>query len=467
MKDNYCGLTNEEVSSSREKHGNNSLEKEKRKSFYKRFFENLSDPIIKVLVVALAVEVVFTFGNCNLFEVFGILAAILISTTVSTISECGSEMAFEKMEEENLGARARVIRNCEAVEIKADEIVVGDIMLVSAGETVHADGIIISGELSVNQSALNGESAEVSKSAEKGSAGAGLASKSRVFRGSLVTMGAAVVRVERVGSATFYGGVAKDVQKETRESPLKRRLGGLAADISKIGYVMAALVGFTYLFNTYVVSSGFNLQFIISSLGNYKELFSNLLHTLTLMITVIVVAVPEGLPMMITVVLSANMKKMLADNILIKKLVGIETAGSMNILFTDKTGTITEGRLECEEIITQNGRYKSIKALRNDKIAYEPLVISAKYNTDCSTEGEKTVGGNATDRAIYSFFESENINAEIKHKEAFNSDKKCSSVTLKNGKFDISHQTCDLHDFSPNITFQKIDSDSIISDKTE
>ena len=433
MKEKHKGLTEEEVIASRRKHGDNSLERAKKKSILKRFFENLSDPIIKVLVIALAVEVVFTFGNCNLFEVFGILAAILISTTVSTLSEYGSERAFEKMEAESLRAVARVIRHGEIKEIRADELVVGDIMLISAGETVHADGRIISGTVTVDQSALNGESADVTKSVSAGG-GRDLSSHNLTFRGSVVTTGSAEVKVERVGKNTYYGGVASDVQKETRESPLKRRLSGLAADISKLGYVMAALVGVTYLFNAYVVASGFDFAVMRESLCNYKELFSNLLHTLTLMITVIVVAVPEGLPMMITVVLSANMKKMLADNILIKKLVGIETAGSMNILFTDKTGTITEGKLSCEEIITPAGRYKSLKALKNDKSSYELLAISGKYNTECIEENGDVVGGNATDRAIFSFFLGEKVSAEISNKEAFSSDRKYSSVTLKNGK---------------------------------
>ena len=426
------GLTASEVTASREKHGDNSLPRERGKGFMRRFVDNLSDPIIKVLVIALAIEVVFTFGNANFLEVFGILAAILISTTVSTASEYGSERAFVRMEEESLRARARVIRDGTIFEISADEVVVGDLMLISAGETVHADGRILLGSVTVNQAALNGESADAVKRDE--GACEGLDSPRAVFRGSVVTTGSAEVRVERVGGATFYGGVASGVQKQTRESPLKQRLTGLAADISKIGYIMAALVGVAYLFNTYVIKNGFNGGEILAALSDYRGLFANLLHTLTLMITVIVVAVPEGLPMMITVVLSSNMRRMVADKVLVKKLVGIETAGSMNILFTDKTGTLTEGRLTCEEIVTPIGRYKSIKALANERGTYETLLISAKYNTECRTEKGEIIGGNATDRAVYGFFLGESISAEIVSREAFSSEKKFSSITLKNGK---------------------------------
>ncbi len=433
MKKEYTGLTGAEVETSRKTHGDNRLKREKRKGFLGRFFENMSDPIIKVLVIALAVEVVFTFGNCNFVEIFGILAAILISTTVSTVSEWGSERAFERMEADNLGGTATVMRDGALKTIPADELVVGDIMKIGAGDSVHADAEVLSGSITVDQSALNGESIDAHKSRD-GADGDGLSSHRHVFRGSSVTAGSAVVRVERVGASTFYGGVAADVQKETRESPLKRRLAGLAKDISKIGYLMAAMVGLTYLFNAYIVANSFDTREILSSLRDLKGLAVNLLHTLTLMITVIVVAVPEGLPMMITVVLSANMKKMLADNILVKKLVGIETAGSMNILFTDKTGTLTRGQLECSRIVTPSGVYKSLKALGADAIAYRPLLISAKYNTECTLEGGRIVGGNATDRAIYSFFDGDSVKVDVLCKESFASDKKYSSITLKNGE---------------------------------
>ena len=432
MKENYKGLTSEEVLASRAQHGDNSLRREKKKSLIRRFAENLSDPIIKVLVIALAVEVVFTFGNCNLFEVFGILLAILISTTVSTLSEYGSERAFEKMQADGLGIKANVIRDGKSVKIPTDELVVGDVMQVTAGESIQADGRILSGSLTVNQSALNGESIDVTKSAESNGE-SGLSSSRHVFRGTTVSAGSATVKVERVGESTYYGGVATDVQTDTRESPLKRRLSGLASDISKIGYVMAALVGVTYLFNAYVVANHFDGSAILLSLRNYRELIANLLHTLTLMITVVVVAVPEGLPMMITVVLSANMKKMLSDNILIKKLVGIETAGSMNLLFTDKTGTITEGKISCSEIITADGSYTSLRALKSDP-AYKNLLLSAKYNTECTASSGEIIGGNATDRAIYSFFLGESIHADVRDKEAFSSERKYSSITFKNGK---------------------------------
>ncbi len=428
------GLTNQEVIASREKHGANSLVKEKRKGFFGRFLSNLNDPIIKILITALVVEVVFTLGQCNLIEVFGIVAAILIATTVSTLSELGSERAFQKMQADAKQSSARVLRNGEIALVSASELVVGDIVYCSRGEKIHADATLISGNLSVDQSALNGESKEASKYATEKRTDWDLLSENKVFSGTIVTSGDAVVRVERVGQQTFYGTVAKDVQAETRVSPLKLRLSRLASQISKIGYVMAGIVAFVFLFNSLVVKNEFNAAAIISSLRDFKYVFSLLIRALTLAITVIVVAVPEGLPMMITVVLSANMKKMLKDNVLVKKLVGIETAGSMNILFTDKTGTITVGEPKVYSIETVDAAYKTVPSLKRAPKIYEALLLSGIYNSDATLVNGKAVGGNGTDRAITGFFANESPPKEnVLKRDSFSSENKTSSVKLSNG----------------------------------
>ena len=433
MKKIIEGLSSEEVKRSRELHGDNSLRGEKKRGFFKRFFENLSDPIIRILLIALAIQVIFTFGHTNYFEVGGIIAAILLSTTVSTLSEYRSEQAFEKLREDAQDGLVSVLRDGKIVKILSSDLVVGDIVYLSAGEKIQADGEIISGRISVDQSALNGESAECVKSAGK-DYGWDLSSGSRAFRGSVITDGSAIMRVGRVGGATYYGMVAKDVQTETRVSPLKLRLGGLASQISKIGYVVAAIVGASYLFNSVFIDHGFDFARIALFLKDVPSVVSCLISALTLMITVVVVAAPEGLPMMITVVLSANMKKMLVDNILVKKLVGIETAGSMNILFTDKTGTLTVGRPQCERFITVSGVCKGIKQLREMKRIYECLTISAGYNTDVQMVGGEITGGNATDRAIYEFFATESPpTCKVASRLAFNSERKYSSATLENG----------------------------------
>lgn len=434
MTKEKCGLLPEEVILSREKHGDNSLAKEKTKGFFRKFIENLNDPIIKVLIFALVIEVVFTFGHCNFFEVFGIMAAVLIATTVSTISEHGSELAFEKMQAESIDSMVRVLRGGELVEIPSVELVVGDIVYLSAGERIHADGFVLSGSIKVDQSALNGESRDVTKRKGDSRGEWELSDTGRVYRGSVIVSGAAVMRVGRVGASTYYGMVAKDVQTETRISPLKLRLAKFAKDISKIGYVMAGIVALTYLFNTLIVDNGFVWSRIFASIKDIPFMFSTLVHALTLMITVVVVAAPEGLPMMITVVLSANMKKMMRDGVLVKKLVGIETAGSMNILFTDKTGTITTGRLQCDKIVACDNVYKNLSSLKKSKVLYNYVLLSAKYNTDTVVSTGNLVGGNGTDRALAEFFIKEKSSAcEVIKKTPFTSERKCSLVTFSNG----------------------------------
>lgn len=433
MSLNLKGLTDKEVELSRERHGRNTLVRIKGKGIARRFFENLSDPIIRILIAALALEVIFTFGNCNLIEVFGILAAILIATTVSTLSEYGSERAFAKIEAESRLSKVTAIRSGKSVQIDVDDIVVGDLLHLSRGDKIQADGRIVFGEVLVDQSALNGENIEERKRVTS-LGDFSLCDPNAVFRGSLITDGKAVMKVEKVGVDTFYGRLATDVQTETRESPLKIRLSKLAKQISIIGYVVAFLVGFTYLFNVFVVDQGFVLWRITQALSNPKNLLTHLLRALTLMITVVVVAVPEGLPMMITVVLSANMRRMVKDNVLVKKLVGIETAGSLNILFTDKTGTLTTGKLSVDRIITANATYRNTKGLKSSSV-HELLTLTAKANTDCVVNVNEITGGNSTDRAIAEFFLDERCRIpRIASRTPFKSETKYSSVTLEDGR---------------------------------
>lgn len=424
--DKIKGLTQAEVIRSRSIHGENCLVKEKRTGLIGKLLENLNDPIIKVLLIAVFLQIAVTFPRCNWLESGGIIVAVMIATAVSTLSEYGSEKAFEKMAQENRNVKAKVIRGGEEIEIPANEVVVGDIMLLTAGDLVMADCMMRSGEISVDQSALNGESTEVFKRVSR-SKKEGLLADNKVFRGSIVTVGAGYAEVFAVGDKTYYGGVARDVQIETRESPLKHRLSKLASVISKIGYIMAAIVGLTYLFFEIFVDNAFDKEAILSVFRSPTDIISLLVKSLTLMITVVVVAVPEGLPMMITVVLSANMKRMLKDGIMVKKLVGIETAGSMNILFTDKTGTVTTGISTVDRIVTPSSEYITPSALRQNGFVYGAFVSSAFSVSEARA--------NSTDKALQRFFDGENAEMEeIISATPFSSEKKYSSVTLSNGK---------------------------------
>ena len=424
--DKIKGLTQAEVIRSRSIHGENCLVKEKRTGLIGKLLENLNDPIIKVLLIAVFLQIAVTFPRCNWLESGGIIVAVMIATAVSTLSEYGSEKAFEKMAQENRNVKAKVIRGGEEIEIPANEVVVGDIMLLTAGDLVMADCMMRSGEISVDQSALNGESTEVFKRVSR-SKKEGLLADNKVFRGSIVTVGAGYAEVFAVGDKTYYGGVARDVQIETRESPLKHRLSKLASVISKIGYIMAAIVGLTYLFYEIFVDNAFDKEAILSVVKSPSDVIGILVKSLTLMITVVVVAVPEGLPMMITVVLSANMKRMLKDNIMVKKLVGIETAGSMNILFTDKTGTVTTGISSVDRIVTLSSEYFTPSALRQNGFVYNAFISSAFSVSEARA--------NSTDKAFQRFFDGENVGKiEIVSSTPFSSEKKYSTVTLADGK---------------------------------
>ena len=225
------------------------------------------------------------------------------------------------------------------------------------------------------------------------------------MRGSVVTQGQGIMNVLAVGANTAYGRLADELSRQTRVSPLKLKLSGLAMQISRIGYVAAALVCLGYLFNVVIVDSSFDKVQIIEKLTDMSFVANNLMRALTLAITVIVVAVPEGLPMMITVVLSSNMKRMLSDNIMVRKLVGIETAGALNILFCDKTGTLTTGEQRVICVVDGGGRvYKKPSEASQNEALYRSLLMEGAYNCEAVLKDGRTVGGNATDRAFVKSF---------------------------------------------------------------
>ena len=399
------GLTPAEVVRSREEHGSNQLTHKKRNSFLRQFLSNFGDPIIKVLLVALAVNLIFLFHHFDWYESAGIAIAIFLATFVSTLSEYGSESAFSKLQEDAARLTCRVRRREGLQALPVADVVVGDIVLLQAGERVPADGILLSGRVFVDQAALNGET----KEAEKLPGGDGtdprdLLAGNRLFRGSVVCSGEGVLLVKAVGDGTFYGGLAQEIQEETRESPLKVRLAGLAKTISKLGYAAAAVVAVADLFHAFYIDSGMNWARMAQVFASPAAVFGHVLHALTLAITVVVVAVPEGLPMMITVVLSSNMRRMLKDHVLVRKLVGIETSGSLNILFTDKTGTLTKGRLEVGHFITGSGDiYKKAADLKRKKGLWEWVERSCALNTESQAAAGAALGGNATDRALLEY----------------------------------------------------------------
>ena len=432
----YTGLDEKEVAAARRQFGDNSLTRRGRQSLWRQFLAGFGDPIIKILLVALAVNVVFLFRTADWYETAGIAAAVFLATAVSTLSEYGSETAFQKLQSEAAGISCRIKRKDGVHLLPIDEAVVGDIVLLQAGERVPADGILLSGSLTVDQAALTGEAAEVNKTpTEKESSIRDLLAANRLFRGTVVTDGNGVMLVERVGDGTFYGGLAQELQEETRESPLRLRLTQLAKVLSRIGYVAAGLVGLADLLHTFWIETGGSLQSTLSLITNPETLIASLLHAATLAITVVVVAVPEGLPMMITVVLSANMRRMLRDHVLVRRLFGIETAGNLNLLFTDKTGTLTQGRPSVFCAVTGDGkRHERRESLRRARGFWQWMELSCATNSDSVTADGVPVGGNATDRALLQYVLPLTGSAAAVKRTPFDSEKKYAAATLADGR---------------------------------
>jgi Ca2+-transporting ATPase len=438
------GLTAAQVEQSRREFGSNQLTMKKRRGFFRQFLDSFGDPIIKVLLAALAINIIFLFRNFDWYDSVGIAIAIFLATFVSTISEYGSESAFVKLQEDAARIKCRVRRSGVVTEVPITDIVIGDIVLLQAGERIPADGVIIEGTLKVDQSALNGESREAEKTPGFEDDSRDFLSKSHLFRGSIVCSGEGIMRVQKIGDLTLYGHMAGEVQEETRESPLKIRLGQLAKTLSRMGYLAAILVALADLFYSLLIKNGMNInQAIYIMTRNPSALFEHVLHALTLAITVVVVAVPEGLPMMITVVLSSNMRKMLKDNVLVRKLVGIETSGSLNILFTDKTGTLTRGQLDVINFIGGDGiEYKNASTLKRKKELWELIELSGLYNTGSTLSGGKILGGNATDRALLKYVSPVNPALRNKYKRndviPFDSANKFSAATIAASNKNIS-----------------------------
>lgn len=278
------GLSTKEIEISKIKNGTNKIESSSNNSFFKLLIETLGDPIIKILLIALAIKVVFLIKSFDWYETIGIVIAIFLASFISTISEYGSEKAFKRLQEEASLIKCKVRRDGKVTEISIDDIVVGDIILLSSGDKVPADGILVSGSVSVDESVLNGESKEKYKNVNE-----------EVYRGSIVASGIAVMKVNKVGISTFYGKLAREIEEKQPETPLRMRLRGLAKFISKIGYIGAFFVFISYIFSVLVIDNNFNIELIKETITNIPLITGYILYGLTLAVTIIVVAVPEGL----------------------------------------------------------------------------------------------------------------------------------------------------------------------------
>ncbi len=438
---NIKGLTSEQAKKSEQENGRNILTPKERRGFLKTYWDNYDDPIIIVLLIALGINVIFTFfGKVDWHECAGILLSVIISTFVSTISEYSNENTYQKLQEEAEQVKCKVYRDDRLREILISEIVVGDTVLLQAGDMVPADGRISYGQIMVDQSSLSGESREVEKSAEanapKKADFNNFGSNSYLLRGSYVRSGEATMVVDVVGDKTVYGRLTSEAQNEGRESPLTVKLRKLAKSISRFGCISAVLIVLICFFNDAFLANNFDPELISAYFADTAQVTSDIVGSLIIGVIVIVVAVPDGLPLMIAIVCSLNMKKMLKSNVLVRKLIGIETAGGINILFTDKTGTISKGRLKVVRFIDCLGREsESFKSIDN---AMKKLIVPAvTANSSAKISGGRIIGGNTTEKALIEFVgaKGEDLkNISVIKKVPFSSAKKYSIATIDDGK---------------------------------
>ena len=429
------GLSLNQVEQSRKEHGTNALTQIPPDPLWKKILEGFKDPMIMILLVALVIQVILYFlGQAEWFEPVGILIAIIIANGVASISENKQEnKASALKEEEEAKETAKVIREGKLNEIHVNDVVVGDIVYLQAGDKIPADGVMVSGEIKVDQAALNGETEEAEKipCAENEEYNIkDLLNKHYAYRGTVVCGGEGYLQVKVVGDKTLFGELALEVQEDTRQTPLQVKLAKLANQISKFGYIGAAAIVAGILIKTFITGE------IPTGIYEWIRL---IMDAVTVAVTVIVCAVPEGLPMLTSILLSFQSMKMAKDNVLVRKINGLETAGSLSILFSDKTGTITEGKLSVTEFATGNA--ENFTKLNDISKEFEnDLIVGIGVNNSAAYSNDTVIGGNSTDRALMTFLAEEKatelINKENVEKfNAFDSSKKYSSVeVMNNGK---------------------------------
>jgi len=437
MRFSYPGLSDNAVSESRNIYGANVITTQEAEGFFDKLRTNLKDPIIVILIVALAVTVFLAaIGFAPWYEGLGIAFAVVMATLIATWSEYSNENEFQRLLEEASKVKVKVFRDSTLVEILIDDLVVNDLVLLQPGDTVPADGYLLTGEIELNESALTGESETVKKTGAADEKHSEAEEKYEMSRAALVVDGEAVMKVLEVGDKTKYGATLKELTSaETRPSPLQEKLATLGRQISRFGYVGALFIAFSFMFNhIFLEGGGWENYFSKPA----PEIIYHIVTAIILAIIIIVVAVPEGLPMMIAVVLSMNMHKLLKAKVLVRKLLGIETSGSLTILFTDKTGTLTQGKLTVSELLLGNAEHiQSYKEIPEN--LRETVSFALRNNTPAlidtgDPENPKIVGANPTGQALLRFLGADldkQDDVKVKINIPFNSSYKFSATQVE------------------------------------
>ena len=346
-KNKRIGLTDEQVKQSREQHGKNVLTPPQRTSLWKLYLDKYRDPIIQILLVAAFVSLILAFIEKNFMETIGIFVAVFLATTVGFYFERDAAKKFNLLTALSEEQPVKVRRNGKVMEIPRHDVVVGDVVLVEVGDEVPADGeLILCNDLQINESTLTGEPV-TEKSLEGG--GDGAYPRNVILRSTMVMNGRGEFVVTAVGDATEIGKVAKKSTEQTSvETPLHMQLDKLAKMISKVGSVVSVAAFFIFLIHDILTNPAWGGK-------DYFYMAEIVLKYFMMAVTLIVMAVPEGLPMAITLSLALNMRRMLKSNNLVRKLHACETMGAVTVICTDKTGTLTQNKMQVSALELKQG----------------------------------------------------------------------------------------------------------------
>ena len=430
----FTGLTERQVLESRQAHGSNALSDLPPTPLWRRLLLGLRDPMLLILLVALLVQLaLFLCGRAEWYEPFGILVAILIANGVAAVFESRQQGKAAALRRAASAAEtAKVIRDGTPQELQADAIVVGDLVVLQAGDRIPADGLLVDGALKVDQAALNGESDEAPKTAadspDEPLDRQNLLCPSCVYRVTFVTSGDGLLLVRVVGDQPLLGQAALEAQRQPRLTPLQLKLARLARQISVFGYCGAAAIALIVL--------------LVAALSgqpptDWADWLRLAVDAVTVAVTIIVCAVPEGLPMLSSILQALQSLKMVRDHVLVRKLNGLETAGSLSILFSDKTGTITEGRLSVVE--TALGDATVLPPLGQTQPALlTHLLAGIGLNNSAIPTPNGPIGGNNTDRALMACLADAHLVTQLDSSRLirlnpFDSTRKCSSAVLRDG----------------------------------
>lgn len=397
----HLGLTDEEVLQSREQHGDNLLTPPKRPSLWRLYLEKFEDPVVRVLLVAAVFSLIISVIENEYAETIGIIAAILLATGIGFFFEYDANKKFDLLNAVNEETLVKVVRNGKVQEVPRKDIVVGDLVILETGEEIPADGELVEAiSLQVNESNLTGEPVIGKTIIEEDFDEEATYASNWVMRGTTVVDGHGAMKVQRVGDATEIGKVARQSTEETLEpTPLNIQLTKLANLIGKIGFTVAGLA-FVIFFVKDVL-----LYFDFAALNGWHEwlpVFERTLKYFMMAVTLIVVAVPEGLPMSVTLSLALNMRRMLSTNNLVRKMHACETMGAITVICTDKTGTLTQNLMQVHEPNFYSLKKGSLLAA-DDMSALIAEGISANSTAFLEEvgEGEKPKGvGNPTEVAL-------------------------------------------------------------------